>query len=225
MIKRLLALAAISIGVSVSAQTSDFGMWNTVSINKEITDKFSVGIDQEFRLRDNLSTINLFYTNFGAGYKLTDWFKFSLTYRFVDKHKEDLTWGIRHRIMTDFLFKVKPGDFSFSYRARFQWEWRGAGYTQEYGNVPEVFLRNMIKIEYKVTNDIEPYIATEVRWQIQNPRIPYHNSIDRGRYIAGVNYEINKHNKIGTYFLFQKEVNVIDRQTLYIWGLEYTINL
>lgn len=223
--KRFIVLLLACSALSLRAQISDFGMWNTFSINKEITDKFSVGIDQELRLRDNLSTLNLVYTNFGASYKFTDWFKFSLTYRFVDKHKEDLTWGIRHRIMTDFLFKIKPADFGLSYRARFQAEWRGAGYSQEYGSIPEVFMRNQVKLEYKVTSDIEPYVGVEVRWQIRNPRIPYHNSIDRGRYFAGVNYEINKHNKVGTYFLLQKEVNVIDRQTLYIWGLEYTINL
>lgn len=225
MIKRLLAVAACAAGISLCAQTSDFGMWNTLSINKEISDKLTFGIDQELRLRDNLSTLHLIYTNVGASYKVTDYFKVALIYRFIDRHKEDLTWGIRHRIYTDFTFKVKPGDFSIAYRARFQAEWRARGYTGEFGNIPEVFMRNQLKIGYKATSDIEPYIGTEVRWQLQNPRIPYHESIDRARYFAGVNYEINKHNVIGTYFLVQKEVNVIDRQSLFIWGLEYTINL
>ncbi|HTF02583.1 MAG TPA: DUF2490 domain-containing protein [Bacteroidia bacterium] len=209
----------------VHAQNSDFGMWNTLSINKKINDKFSLGIDQEFRLRDNLSTVNLLYTNFGVSYKPTDFLKISLVYRFIDKHKEDLSWGIRHRVFADFVFKVKPGDFTLSYRARFQAEWRGAGYDATYGNVPEIFMRNMIKAAYKEAGDFEPYAGVEVRWQIQNPRIPYHHTIDRGRFFAGVNYEINKRNVIGTYFLVQKEVNVNDRQSLYIWGLEYTINL
>ncbi len=223
--KRVLPIIAFFFSVTVSAQRSDFGLWNTFSVNKDITDKFTVGIDQELRLRDNLTTLHMLYTNVGVSYKFSDNFKASLVYRFIDRHKEDLTWGIRHRIFTDLTFKVKPGDFNIAYRARFQAEWRTVGYSREFGNIPEIFWRNQVKIQYKATNDLEPYVGTEVRWQLQNPRIPYHQTIDRARYFAGVNYEINKHNVIGTYFLVQKEVNVIDRQSLFIWGLEYTINL
>lgn len=220
-----LLVTCIFAGVFLHAQTSDFGMWNTFSVNKEITKKFTVGIDQELRLRDNLSTVHLLYTNVGASYKLSDYFKIGVVYRFIDRHKEDLTWGIRHRIYTDLTFKVKPGKFSIGYRARFQAEWRAQGYTGEYGKIPEIFMRNQVKVAYKASDDLEPYAGIEVRWQLQNPRIPYHQSIDRGRYFAGVNYEINKHNTVGTYFLIQKEVNVVNRQSLFIWGLEYTINL
>lgn len=219
-----LALSVL-FALGLNAQTEDLGMWNTFSLNKDLGDKFSVGIDQELRLRDNLSTINLVYTNFGASYKLTDYFKVGLTYRFIDKHKDDLSWGIRHRGYIDLTFKVKPAKFTISYRARFQMEWRGAGYADDYGYVPEIYLRNQVKIAYKATDKIEPYIGDEVRWQIQNPRIPYHNSIDRTRAFAGVNYEINKHNTVGAYFLYQHEFNVNDPETLYIIGLEYTLNL
>jgi hypothetical protein len=225
MMKRLLAIAALTFSVTLSAQYSDFGMWNTISINKEISDRFTAGIDQEIRFRDNLSTLHMLYTNVGVSYKFSDNFKVAVVYRFIDRHKEDLTWGIRHRIFTDLTFRIKPADFTIAYRARFQAEWRAYGYSGEFGKTPEVFWRNQVKIGYKATKDIEPYAGVEVRWQLQNPRIPYHTSIDRGRYFAGVNYEINKHNIVGTYFLMQKEVNVINRQSLYIWGLEYTLNL
>lgn len=211
--------------VCLNAQTEDLGMWNTFSINKDIGDKFSVGIDQEFRLRDNLSTVNLLYTNFGASYKVTDFFKVSMTYRFIDKHKDDLSWGIRHRVYTDLTFKLRPAKFTISYRARLQAEWRGAGYDDKYGTVPEIYMRNQIKIGYRLTDKIEPYIGDEVRWQIQNPRIPYHNTIDRTRVFGGVNYEFNPRNTVGAYFLYQHEFNVNDPETLYIIGLEYTLNL
>lgn len=223
--KRILLFAALAFSGLIAAQTQDLGMWNTISINKELGKNLTIGIDQELRLRDNLSTINLVYTNFGASYKVTDFFKVGLTYRFIDKHKDDFTWGVRHRAYIDLTFKIKPGDFSVSYRARFQSEWRGAGYADNYGNIPEVFMRNQVKIGYKFTDNIEAYIGDEIRWQIQNPRIPYHNSIDRSRAFVGVNYEINKHNTVGTYFLYQKEFNVNDPETLYIIGLEYTLNL
>lgn len=223
--KRFCLALSVLLSVGLNAQTQDLGMWNTISVNKDITDKFSVGIDQELRLRDNLSTINLVYTNFGATYKVTDFFKVGLTYRFIDKHKSDFSWGVRNRGYIDLTFRVKPAKFTISYRARFQMEWRGAGYSDRYGNVPEIYLRNQVKISYQLTDKIEPYIGDEVRWQIQNPRIPYHNGIDRTRAFAGVTYEINQKNKVGTYFLYQHEFNVNDPETLYIIGLEYSLNL
>lgn len=223
--KRLALVLSILVVPVIHAQTSDLGMWSTFSINKDFGDRVTASIDQEFRLRDNLGTVNLFYTNFGVSYKPTDFMKVGVTYRFTDKHKNDLSWGIRHRIMTDLVLKIKPGKFNLSYRARFQWEWRGAGYSDKYGTVPEIFMRNLIKVSYKLTDKIEPYIGDELRWQLQNPRIPYHNSIDRTRIFGGVDYEVNKRNKIGAYFLYQVEFNVINPETLHIIGFEYSINL
>lgn len=223
--KRIVLAFSVLFTLGLRAQTEDLGMWTTLSLNKDLGEKFAVGIDQELRLRDNLTTLNLIYTNVGASYKVADFFKVALTYRFIDKHKDDLSWGIRHRGYIDLTFKVRPAKFSIGYRARLQAEWRGAGYDDRYGTVPEVFLRNQLKIGYIATDKIEPYVGTELRWQIQNPRIPYHNTIDRIRLFGGSNYEINKHNTVGAYFLYQHEFNVIDPETLYIIGLEYTLNL
>jgi hypothetical protein len=210
---------------SASSQTQDFGMWNTISVNKEITNKLTLGLDQEIRFRDNLSTLNLVYTNIGLTYKLNDYLKFSAVYRFIDKHKDDFTWGVRHRIYFDAAVKIKPGKFNLSYRARYQVEWRGAGYEQIHGNVPEIYLRNLFKIGYKLNDSWEPYVGSEIRFQIQNPRIPYHDGFDRTRFMGGLNYEVNKLHVFGLYFLIQKEWNVINPETLNILGIEYTFNI
>ncbi len=225
--KKLIAAALLIFSGAnfLNAQTQDFGMWNTISVNKEITNKLVLGLDQEIRFRDNLSTLNLVYTNVGLTYKFTDNFKFSAVYRFIDKHKDDFSWGVRHRIYFDAAVKVKPGNFNFSYRARYQMEWRGAGYEQYQGSVPEIYFRNLFKVGYKLNDSWEPYLGSEIRFQIQNPRIPYHNGFDRTRFIGGINYEFNKHHTIGTYFLLQKEWNVSDPETLHILGIEYTFNI
>jgi hypothetical protein len=210
---------------TASSQTQDFGMWNTVSVNKELTDKITLGIDQEIRFRDNISTLNLVYTNVGLTYKVNNNIKISAVYRFIDKHKDDFSWGVRHRIYFDAGFKIKPGKFNMSYRARYQMEWRGAGYEQIHGNVPEIYLRNLFKIGYKLNDTWEPYVGSEIRFQIRNPRIPYHDGFDRTRFMGGLNYEVNKHHTFGIYFLYQKEWNVIDPETLNILGIEYTFNI
>ena len=224
--KKLLATCAICFSALLSvAQTQDLGMWATLSVNKDIGEKFQLGFDQELRLRDNLSTLNLVYTNIGASYKVNDFFKIGLVYRFIDKHKDDFTWGQRHRLYTDFTFKLKPGKFNVSARLRLQAEWRGHGYESVFGNVPEVYVRNQYKVGYKLTDKIEPYLGTELRWQVQNPRIAYHDGFDRTRLFGGANFQLNKKNIVGVFFLYQREWNTSDPETLYIIGLEYTLNL
>ncbi len=226
MIRKLFAAIAVCFfSISGYSQTEDFGSWMTFSVNKNIGEKFQVSLDQELRIRDNMSTLNLVYTNVGIGYKVNDFFKVSATYRFIDKHKDDFTWGVRHRLYTDLIFKIKPGKFTLGTRVRLQSEWRGLGYESNFGNVPEIYLRNQYKFGYKLNDKMEPYIGTELRWQVQNPRIAYHDGFDRTRFFTGMNYEINKKNTVGAYFLYQREWNTSDPETLYIIGLEYTLNL
>jgi hypothetical protein len=220
----LLAFMLLSGGVA-KAQDSDLGSWLTFSVDKGIVGNLGASFDQELRLKDNLTKINLLYTNIGVNYKFTKWFKLGLIYRFIDKHKSDGSWGLRNRYYADFIFKVKPGKFVLGYRARFQEEFRGYGYASDMGDVPEVYLRNLFKIGYKLNDKFTPYAGTELRWQFQNPRIPYHNGFDRSRFFAGTDYEIGDMQTFGAYFLFQKEWNVADPQTLYIIGLEYSLSI
>ena len=207
------------------SQTEDLGSWLTFSFNKGIVKNLEFNFDQELRLKDNISNINLLYTTLGATYTVAKFFKIAGVYRFIDKQKGDGSYGYRNRFYTDFIFKVKPGKWSLGYRARFQGEWRKGGYNSNLGNMPEVYLRNLFKIGYKLNDRWNPYVATELRWQLQNPRLPWANGFNRTRFYAGTDYKINKKMSAGTYLLMQKEWNVNDPQTLYIIGLEFGISI
>lgn len=209
----------------ISAQTEDVGSWFTFSVDKRIVGKLSLNFDQELRLKDNLTTLNLLYTNVGLTYKFNKYFRVAAVYRFIDKHKSDDTYGIRNRFYTDLIFRYKLGKFGFGYRARLQEEWRKTGYYNSYGNIPEIFLRNLFKISYKLNDKWSPYVGTELRWQLQDPKLPWGNGFDRTRFFAGMDYTINDKLSSGAYFLLQKEWNVNDPQTLYIIGLEFGISL
>lgn len=221
----LLSIAIVLFTLPAFSQRDDFGAWMTLSLNKDLPNKFGLSIDQEFRLKENLSTINLFYTNVGLNYKVTKFLKVGLVYRMINKQKNDGSYGMRSRIYSDVTFKIKPGKWTLSNRTRYQIEWRQAGYNSELNGLPESYLRNLTKIGHEIGPHATPYVATELRWQLQNPRDPWANDFNRTRFIGGMDYKINNMHTIGAYFLFQKEFNVNDRQTLYIIGLEYTISL
>ncbi len=223
---RFLIFAILVItGSQLSAQHSDLGNWNTLSFNKDINKKLTLNLDQELRFRNNLTRLNLLYTNVGFTYKINKNIRVAGVYRFIAKYKDDDLWGYRHRLYADLILKHRPGRFAFVYRSRMQWEWRGAGYSNEYGRVPEIYWRNLFKASYKLNDIVSPYLGTELRVQLQNPRIPYHNGFDRTRFMGGIDIQLNKISTLGIYYLLQKEWNVIDPETLNIIGLEYSISI
>jgi len=205
--------------------TKDAGMWNTLSIEKEFSEKFSISLDEEARLKENFSMLNLFYTNLGVNYKLTKNFKFSLTYRLIEKWKyETQYFSYRQRLMFDLSYKYKTNKWALSYRSRIQSEYRDLN-TSELGKTPEWYWRNKIEVKYNIGN-YSPYIGVEFRYQLTDPRSPETNyGWHRARTYAGIDYEINKNNTFGLYYLIQQEFDVMNPEYLYIVGVQYSIQV
>ncbi|MBI5540390.1 MAG: DUF2490 domain-containing protein [Bacteroidia bacterium] len=210
--------------LSIFAQENDAGMWNTFSIEKELTKKLSLCVDEELRLKENYTQLNLLYTNLGITYKVIKGFKAGFTYRFIEKYLDQGWFSYRNRLMLDLSYKYKIKSFSISYRSRLQSEVRNY-FTSEKGKVAEWFWRNKFEAKYTINNYI-PYVGTELRYQIKDQRNPTSDlEWHRIRLFAGLDYKINSNNTIGVYYLIQKEDGIINPQTLYILGLQYVLEL
>ncbi|NVO03803.1 MAG: DUF2490 domain-containing protein [Bacteroidetes bacterium] len=209
----------------VKAQNQpDAGMWNTLSIEKEISSKFSISVDEELRLKENFTQINLLYTNLGFNFTPIKRFKVSLIYRLIEKSMIDGNYTFRNRLMLDMSYKIKKNKFSVSYRSRIQSEVRSY-YSSELGKIPEWFWRSKFELKYDL-NKFTPYIGTEIRYQIKDPRNPeFDAGFHRLRTFAGIDYKINKRNSCGIYYLIQNEFGISNPQDLYILGVEYSISL
>src|SRR5436190_10363729 len=97
--KKFLFIAFLFISVNCLSQPirEDAGMWITASINKKLTRNWTISLDQELRMFDNITRIQSFFTNIGVGYKIKD-FKFSIAYRFINKNEDDMYYSIAHRM-------------------------------------------------------------------------------------------------------------------------------
>lgn len=219
----LISLFFLLVIYSACAQTQpDAGMWNTFSVEKEFSKKFSVAVDEELRLKSNFTRLNLLYTNVGVIYRPIKGFKINLTYRLIEKYEAQGWFSYRNRLMLDLTYKYKVSGWSFSYRQRLQAEVRNY-YSSTKGKIPEWFSRNKFEIKYDF-GKIKPYIGTEFRYQFKDPRNPEANwGWHRIRSFAGVDYDINDTNSVGVYYLIQKEFNAPDPQNLYIVGLQYSL--
>lgn len=208
------------------AQTQpDAGLWCTFTVEKEFTKKLTIGINEELRLRENYSRLNLLYTNPYITYKLRKRLKLGLGYRFISKYMyKESRFSYKHRLMFDISYKYKFEDLIISYRSRLQGEVRDYN-SDPQGKQPEYYWRNKLDIGYEI-GKFTPYIGTEVRYQIEDPRFPASNyGWHRARTYAGVDYEYNKKHSFGIMYLIQQEFDVDDPGTGYILGLDYKYKL
>ncbi len=219
-----LMLSILLSGMECYAQVvyPDFGMWNTLSAEKKINKKISVSIDQEFRLKENLSKINLFYTNLGFNYKFSKKLKGSLIYRNTQKNFDERGYDIKHRIMFDLVYKEKLSKkFLFQFRQRFQFENNNI-YSSRDGKYIESFARSKFELGYNYTKKIKAYFSEELRFQLHDPRnVESDYGLHRFRHCIGIDYSVDSDNTIGIYYLAQNEIRVYKPNELFIFGVQY----
>jgi hypothetical protein len=205
--------------------TNDAGLWATFNLDKKLNEKFSLFLTEEFRMRENITAINLFYTDLGVEVRPAKFLKVSLAYRLIEKNLDDDMYSYRHRLMLDITLKKKWGDFICSYRNRLQCEVRNV-YSSRDGALPEWYSRNKFTVKYDFGKPIIPYVSAEFRYQISNPRaLESDQTWHRNRFAAGLDYKVNDKNTFGLYYLIQNEYNVSAPQNLYIIGVEYSLSL
>ena len=225
--KRLLLFLFLIVcsAIAFTQKQPDAGLWSTFTLQKNMTKKLVAGFDQEMRLRENYSRLNLFYTNPFITYKLKKGFKVGVAYRFISKYMYQTTsFSFRHRFMFDAMYKHKLSKLILSYRSRLQAEVRDYSSSPE-GKLMEYFWRNKCDVGYEI-GKFTPYIGTEIRYQIVDPRNAESNyGWHRARTYAGIDYELNKKHSFGILYLIQQEFDIDDPGTGYILGLEYTLSL
>jgi long-subunit fatty acid transport protein len=207
--------------------TQDAGLWTTVSVSRSITKKISLSVDQEMRLRENFQRINLFYTNIGFDYKINKNLKISPTYRAIQKKLLEPGFSYRHRFQLDVTAKKKFNKITVSERVRYQAEVQNY-LTSAKGKIPEHYLRFKTDIKYTALEKVTPYVSCEFRYQLTAPRgddPDFNYGFHRVRNIAGIEYKLNDSNSLGLYYLVQSEFDISNKETIYIVGVAYSINL
>lgn len=218
----LLILSSLSSFGQATKASQDFGIWTTINLEKKLSERFSIIFTEEFRLRENASRINLFYSDLGVEYRPAKILKIALSYRNIQKSLIDGTYSYRHRIQLDITLKKKFGNFAVSYRQRLQREQRDV-YNSENGQLVEWYSRNKFTVKLDLDKPLKPYVAAEFRYQIRNARmVESDDTWHRARYIVGLDYRLNDKSTFGLFYLMQNEFNVKTPQSIYIVGVEFS---
>jgi hypothetical protein len=184
---------------------NDAQVWFNLYLEKKITKKFCIHLNQQDRWTNNVSQFNFAYSDIGITYKITKDIKILADYVFTQKRVNiqdanmDHYYGTIHQYYIAMTFKKDIRRWRFMYRNMFQFQYNNP-YTSYYGLIPYYYDRNKFIVKYELNKRFTYYVAEELYIPLNNPQI---KSIDRTRTFIGMFYNIFKHQQLELYFMYQ----------------------
>lgn len=215
----LIYFALIFAYSGLRAQVNDAGLWASFSLEKKFTQTWSASFSQELRLNENLSEVGTVFSDAGVNYKFNKKLKLSFNYRYSNKRNLDDSYSQRHRFYLDLTMREKLKPFVFTGRIRFQQQYEDI-FTSENGFVPQRYLRPKLTCKLDMDKSFAPFISAEYFSPMSCENSFY---LDKSRYMAGVDYQINSTGTLELFYLIQRELNQNNPLTDYVVGLGYSL--
>ncbi len=220
--------------VLTAQETEPGGIWTSVSLEKEITKKWSVNGEFEFRTHGINLLRDRFTAQLGTDYEIFNNLKLGASYSWMNVD-DDYKWSDdsirtdyfqnRHRFNLQGVWRYKLGNIAFQFRERAQVTFKddsdrikSNGKINENRINPEYIWRNRIKISYdKKKMPWTPYFSFESYYELNDPDpIRYYNSaatsyeernsyFSKLKYTVGVEYKINKQHTVELYGMYFHE--------------------
>ncbi len=227
----------------VKAQSDDFGMWYELGVEKKLTNKLNVGVEAEFRTRNNSRTADRLAFGVNVDYKLLKFLKASGGYTFLyDNFQEELDmksdgltpnkwtpsyWAPRHRFNVSLTGSVNWKRLGISLRERWQYTYRPEATGKKYdidndewdpkkGKGKNV-LRSRLQLTYDIPHwKFDPFANVEM--------FTAKGGTQKMRYQIGIDYKLKKkHNFSLTYRYQDVRSNDDDNEAnRHLIGIGYT---
>lgn len=173
------------------SQAADIGLWAGVGAEKKINKKFSVNVNVQSRLTDNVSVLKAYLGELGLSYKLNKHWEVSGYYRYIARRKKNADktgyeYRSYNRFYADLAYDHKLWKLKFDYRLRYQNQFQDDESASENNSS---YVRNKFELSYPNKSRFTPYISTDFFYELGN-------GFDQMRNKVGVEMAINKHNKL-----------------------------
>lgn len=184
---------------TLSAQ-DDLGSSLSADITKRIIPGLNLSLEEDFRLRDNLSEVDRFSTTLELSYKPWKFLKLGGAYNLINYNHETKGWEVRHRYYFFATGSYRINRFTVSLRERFQSTYRvGVKETSKRAN-PKLYLRSRLEVEYDIRNcKFEPFASVELYNTLNDPQ---GNKMNKLKYTAGSKYKLSKRNSLQLYYRY-----------------------
>jgi len=237
----LLALCAAFI--PTPSHADDAGLVLSAEASHKFNKKLSMGIEAEFRSRNDFRTADRVSLGADVSYKVLPWLKASGGYcLLIDNNREDLTyqddgvsynnwrpsyWGVRHRFNVTLTGSYKIQRVEVSLRERWQYTYRRTRVIDNFDFDEGVWedhnvrgkgknvLRSRLQAEWDIPKcKFDPFASVE-----------FHTTdmLEKTRFIAGVAHSIKKTHEFKLYYRFQlTNRHASDEPNIHMLGMGYT---
>lgn len=204
---------------------SDWGSWNTIGLEYKLDKKWTFSLEEQLRLKEDISVIDEYFTQVGAEYKLFKDFKIAGGLRYIrqnDNQGNIQGYENHFRYNIDAAYKHDINNFTLGYRLRYQNK-NELGVSSEEGDYANQNIRLKASIEYNISNwKLDPKFSAELFNHFEKED---DNGFSKYRLTFGTDYKIKKFGKIGVFYRFEKELNVDLPDVTNIIGLKYIYTL
>jgi hypothetical protein len=215
----ILSITISSIGYTQN--NNDFGSWSTLALEYKFNKKLSFGLEEQLRLKENISQIDEYFTEISTEYDLTKNFSIGAGARFIKENdNEGKIQGYENhfRFQLDAAYKHKIDQFSLKYRLRYQNK-NELGISTSEGDYANQHIRLKTSIGYNIKNwKLDPDFSAELFNHFEKNE---ENGFDKYRLSIGTDYDLKKYGKINLYYQFEKELNSTNPNSLNVIGLKY----
>jgi hypothetical protein len=199
-----------------------YGASLSASVEKKLSRVLDVNIENEIRFSDNSVGFERNITSAGLDYSLFERkFKIGAYYAFLYLYNNDRLFEARHRYYFNLSYKEIVGQWTFSWRGRWQITHRNEN-RDEYKINPKQTLKNKFQIEYSIWGKpYKPFISCDLYNDMNNPAGNY---LTRIRYQTGVSWRLNRTDYIDFFarcdrFLDAREATVLALGVSWKWKL------
>ena len=228
----IIVAVALMLGARPVCAQSEGGLLLSAGAEKKVNKQLSVGVEADYRTRNDFKTADRWSIALGGDSKLTKGLKADVGYTLLNSNfREKLTyssttkgrwrpsyWGVRHRVHASLTANRKLwSDLRVSVRERWQYTYRPSKDVERWKLDPSV--RTMeLDDDYvrsgKGKNQLRSRL--ELSWDKKRALLtPYANAefyhswaIEKVRYTVGTDIRLSKQHELSVYYRFQDMHNV-----------------
>lgn len=206
--------------------TSDFALWSSVGIKYSPIKKLKLGLEEHYRLKENASVTDEYFTEISLGYEVIKNLKVGGGVRIIRENdnvgkKQGYEKHFRYNFDLSYSHDIKR--FSLSYRFRYQNK-KETHLASTVTAVAKEYIRFKTGLEYNIRKwPLDPAFAIEMFSKLNGTQETRDLGLNKFRVTFGTDYNLKKFGKLGVYYRFQETINSnFPNKKTQILGLKYT---
>jgi long-subunit fatty acid transport protein len=201
-------------------QYQDVRLWTSFSIRYNLTKKWRINLEEEARFFNNISRLDKLNTELTLSYQINKLVGGGFLYRLISNANNPENYEFGHRFAAFVDVQKNYSRWTGSLRTTYQKTYPEFLHTSEW-YIPEDYIRILAEVSYRLKNGkTEPYTNIEFWYRLSPEKQSF---IDQYRFTAGVQYKINKRNRLDLFYRIQQEIQVKDPLTAHIIGIGYRL--